>query len=36
MDAVKIKLLRDILKVLDQIYHALDKMADNYFDNKEG
>jgi hypothetical protein len=34
MDAMKIKLLRDILKVLDQIYHALDKMADNYF--KEG
>lgn len=30
MDAVKIKLLRDILKVLDQIYHALDKMAENY------
>lgn len=36
MDAIKIKLLRDILKVLDMIYHALDKMADNYLDNKEG
>lgn len=36
MDAVKIKLLRDILRVLDQIYHALDKMANDYLDNKNG
>lgn len=35
MDAVKIKLLRDILKILDQIYHALDKMAENYIKEKE-
>nr|DAG31401.1 MAG TPA: hypothetical protein [Microviridae sp.] len=36
MDAIKIKLLRDILRMLDQIYHVFDKMADSYLDNKKG